>query len=61
MGERYWITGVQFAMLKSLGSLEATDFDLELFKEIEENQFIGNFPTEEDKQRFKKHMLTAVR
>jgi len=49
MAERYWITGVQLGILKA--SL-LTNQKQSIIDEVEENQFIGNYPTDEDKKRF---------
>ena len=49
MGERYWITGVQ------LGLLEVDDLELrkKTIKSVFDNQFIGNFKTQEEQKTFK--------
>lgn len=48
MAERYWVTGVQLALIKEGTDIAATD----AVTAVEENQFIGNFPTDADKERF---------
>jgi hypothetical protein len=56
MGGRYWITGVQLGAIKALLKYAGQPYGL--IDKIVENQFIGDFPTEEDKKRFKKHIMT---
>lgn len=50
MSERYFVTGVQIGILKCVldGSLPVSK-GLELLKEIEDDQFIGNVRDEKDK------------
>ena len=52
MGERYWVTGVQLGMLKELRTKATRNT---IITDIM-NQFIGNFPTEEDKKEFIKQI-----
>lgn len=48
MSERYWITGVQLAMIKmGHGDIVET---------IVNKQFIGNYETDEDKGRFERQI-----
>jgi len=51
MSERYFITGVQLGLLASKGIDHKR-----LADEIADKQFIGNFPTDEDKKRFEKQI-----
>lgn len=53
MSERYWITGVQLGTLQAL-----VDEDLRkiLRDEIIDNQFIGDYSTDEEQKDFKKRM-----
>jgi len=51
MGERYWISGVQLGLLQSF-SAEAKR--QKLINEILDKQFIGNYPTDGDKEAFAK-------
>ena len=57
MSERYFITGVQLGLLK-LNNIKSTRQGI--VKDIIDNQFIGNFPTEEDKIRFEKMIKELV-
>ena len=53
MGERYWITGGQLVMiLCSNNKLELK----ELIDEIIDEQFIRNYPSDEDKKSFLKEI-----
>ena len=57
MGERYWITGVQLGILAVSCK---TDMEAEkLIIEIADKNFIGKYPTDKDKSRFKKWLKTA--
>jgi hypothetical protein len=47
MGERYWITGVQLAML-----VFDTQNAIQLKDKIIEEQFIGNYESDTDKDKF---------
>ena len=55
MTERYWITGVQ------LGLLFSTKDEKDRKKILKEvlKQFIGNYPTDADKNRFKEWINTV--
>lgn len=55
MSERYWITGVQLGLLTNA---EAED-RAKILKEIEDKQFIGNYPTDKDKRLFMKWVEDA--
>jgi hypothetical protein len=50
MSERYWITGVQLGMLK------APTIPHSIIDGVVKDQFIGNFPTDKDKERFERQM-----
>lgn len=54
MADRYWITGVQLGIIKAhLSRLPDVEQPIKVLEEVEsENQFIGNYPTDEDKKRF---------
>lgn len=52
MSERYFITGVQLGLLHASNKRECVP----LIHQIMDNQFIGNFPTKDDKIRFEKMM-----
>jgi len=52
MGERYWLTGVQLALL--LFEDTPTSTKQKIFDVIKDKQFIGNFPLDKDKKRFEK-------
>jgi len=54
MGEMYWITGAQLGILKSKHLSRGTKD--RLIDDIIENQFISNYPNDEDKERFKKQI-----
>lgn len=54
MGERYWTSGVALAILKSPTISEKEK--MVVIDKIIDNQFIGNFPTDEDKKRFIKQI-----
>jgi len=59
MAERYWVTGVQLGMLKGIphsGNAEKT----KIINGIEDKQFMGSFPTDEDKKRFEKEIKKIV-
>lgn len=58
MAERYWITGVQLGMFKS--PISQADKE-KVVDEVIDKQFIGNFPTEEDKKRFLRKLGFAFR
>ena len=47
--ERYWITGVQLGLLMSIPKKKERQ---KVGNSIIDNQFIGNFETDEDKKRF---------
>jgi len=49
MGERYYITGVQLGLLISIPDTTGRQ---KVGDEITDKQFIGNYPTDEDKKRF---------
>ena len=53
MGERYWITGVQLAILQARDDEKARKRQVE---EVIDRQFIGNFATDNDKARFAKQV-----
>ena len=55
MGERYWITGVQIGLLLYMPDSKERK---KLLDKVQARQFIGNFPTDADKKRFKKHINT---
>ena len=55
MAERYWITGVQMTFL--LAAKEEQDRK-KILKEVSK-QFIGSYPTDADKKRFKEWINTA--
>ena len=50
MGERYWVTGVQLALLVH------NAHRVELSEDIINHQLIGNFETDKDKKRFLKEI-----
>lgn len=52
MGERYWVTGVQLGLFRSANRKDR-DKEIDL---VINNQFIGNFPTDEDKKSFLKQI-----
>lgn len=56
MGERYWITGVQIGMLLIANTQKERN---KILKEIEDNQFISNYPTDKDKELFKRWLKEA--
>jgi hypothetical protein len=57
---RYWITGVQLGIIKGLGIMKGTIGQDKLIHEIESNQFISNYPTDADKERFAQLMKAAA-
>lgn len=55
MGERYWVTGVQIGLFRSANRNDRNkEIDL-----VIDNQFIGNYYTEEEKKEFLKKMKEA--
>lgn len=52
MGERYWITGVQLGIIKARLTKTNVHEAIKTIEEVEDKQFISNFPTDEDKKRF---------
>ena len=54
MGERYYITGVQLGMLQN--SLLGLKTLTKLADDIVNKQFIGNYQTDEDKERFEEQI-----
>jgi len=52
MSERYWVTGVQLGMLKTVPK----DMRGRMVDDIEDKQFIGNFPDDKAKAEFAKRM-----
>lgn len=58
MSGRFWITGVQLGMLGSKAKQTEKNKD-EIIDEIIENQFIGDYPTDKDKEKFIKWLKSA--
>lgn len=59
MSERFWISGVQLGIIKAgLTSSEdrVVGNALETMIDVIDKQFIGNFPTDKDKKRFKREI-----
>lgn len=57
MSGRYYITGIQLGMLMTT-SIKLKK-KMEMVEQIMETQFIGDFPTDEDKQKFLKKIKEA--
>ena len=53
MGERYWITGIQLGLLQECDN---KPYRKELIEEIIDKQFIGNFESDKDKERFEEQI-----
>ena len=54
MGERYWISGTQLGLIKS----PQRD---NVIKGIIDDQFIGNFPTDMDKEWLNKQLKKLIK
>lgn len=53
MSERYWVTGCQLGLLMSIPNKKDRQ---KVGNKVIDKQFIGNYPTDKDKEQFLKQI-----